>query len=80
MSAPSQPNLQCLIDELAARLAEAGVAFGHGTQSAFDEAVWLVLWKLGLPLDADLAELRTQTVTEPIPTPVVLDEYLDPPA
>ena len=35
-------------------LTEAGVAFGHGTACAEDEAAWLVLWKLGLPLDTEL--------------------------
>jgi ribosomal protein L3 glutamine methyltransferase len=34
-----------------ARLEKAGVSFGQGTTNAFDEAVWLVLWQLGLPLD-----------------------------
>ncbi|MDM0013377.1 50S ribosomal protein L3 N(5)-glutamine methyltransferase [Variovorax sp. J22P168] len=40
-----------LIEHGAARLAEAGVAFGHGTANAFDEAAWLVLWRLRLPID-----------------------------
>jgi ribosomal protein L3 glutamine methyltransferase len=43
-----------LIDASAQQLVDAGVAFGHGTSNAFDEAAWLVLWQLGLPLDTPL--------------------------
>ncbi|MFN5049395.1 50S ribosomal protein L3 N(5)-glutamine methyltransferase [Roseateles sp.] len=50
------------IEQEAARLTEAGVSFGHGTATAFDEAVWLALWRLGLPLDA-LDEHAQQDLT-----------------
>lgn len=43
-----------LIEAGARQLDSAGVSFGHGTRNAFDEAAWLVLWRLGLPLDSAL--------------------------
>jgi ribosomal protein L3 glutamine methyltransferase len=51
-----------LIDRCSARLQEAGVSFGHGTSNAFDEAVWLALWRLGLPLD-DLDSVADRALT-----------------
>ena len=43
-----------LVHATARKLQTADVSFGHGTSNALDEAAWLVLWKLGLPLDCDL--------------------------
>ena len=48
------PTVLALITSGAKQLTDAKVGFGHGTANAFDEAAWLVLWQLGLPLDSSL--------------------------
>lgn len=53
--------------EQAARLLDtAGVSFGHGTENAYDEAVWLTLWQLGLALDTNL---NLETIASRVLTP-----------
>jgi len=59
----------------AARLTEAGVFFGHGTTNAFDEAAWLALWRLGLPLDA-LDDDRELTADEQAAVTALVDERI----
>lgn len=51
-----------LIASGAQALTAAGVAFGHGTATAEDEAAWLTLWKLGLPLDSELTPGAPESV------------------
>ena len=50
-------TLQDVLAGAIARLDAADLAYGHGTTNPRDEAVWLVLWRLGLPLDGDLDDL-----------------------
>ena len=49
-------KLSSLIQQSAEQLTQAQVAFGHGTTNAADEAAWLVLWALDLPLDTDVSD------------------------
>ena len=56
-----------LVEQAAARLRAAGISvqngLGQGTLDPFDEAAWLVLWALGLPLASDLQSLGPQAVS-----------------
>ena len=56
-----------LIEASAAQLEAAGLTFengfGQGTTNAFDEAAWLVMWQLGLPLD-DLDSVQKRPVAQ----------------
>jgi ribosomal protein L3 glutamine methyltransferase len=71
-------KLIACIEAAARRLEAAGVAFGHGTATAFDEAAWLVLWRLGLPLD-ELDAVADRSVSEDESTAIdaLLQERID---
>jgi ribosomal protein L3 glutamine methyltransferase len=71
------------------RFEESGIFFGHGTDNGYDEAVWLIMSGLHLPLDTldnfldaviteaerkHLAHLIERRITERVPTAYLLRE------
>ena len=51
-------TVHALVKTAFARLSRAPLAYGHGTTNTWDEAVYLVLHSLGLPLDRLTPELK----------------------
>ena len=70
-------TLTQLVAQCAERLLAAGVSFGHGTLSAHDEAAWLVLWRLGLPLDTDIdADTQALDLQQEASVQALIDERI----
>ena len=67
-------TVDALIAAGEAQLIAAGVAFGHGTTNAHDEATWLVLWRLGLPLNSELTPGEPDSVAS---LPVSTEQQAD---
>lgn len=79
---PLPLTVAAAVARAAQRLSSAGLAFGHGTTNAEDEAAWLVLWRLGLPLDSDLSDApdstahRTVTAEEAAAVDALIDQRI----
>ena len=63
---PHGATVGALITTGTACLTQAGVGFGHGTANAEEEAIWLVLWQLGLPIDAPLGDEEDSVENQPV--------------
>ena len=66
-----------LVERCREALESAQVSFGQGTTNALDESAWLVLWRLNLPLDTDLAnDTRPLTAEQQASVLALLDERI----
>ena len=69
--------LDQILTEVASRLEAAGLYYGHGTETAWDEAAWLVLHIAGLPVDQPVPLDRQLTEEQIQQIEIVLVQRLE---
>lgn len=70
-------TVELWVRRCAARMDDAGLYFGHGTDNALDEAAWLVLHVLGAPLDGNFDAWNSKVgVGDTVRIQALLDERI----
>ncbi len=77
----NEPTVLALIELMADKLDDAGLSFsdgyGQGTTNSFDEAAWLVLWKLGFAVDdLDLVQNKLVAPADVASTAILFEQRI----